>query len=222
MTPYTCCPVQHLAPAEALKEACLLIARYYYGEWGEWPYELYTRINWQLFGGELPWPHITWALTAHGRCLGYTWSAGPPVIVLHPSLLGGTECVNPWKVPAPWLGPAFAFDTLLHEAIHVSVAHRLGGWRGKGETSHNNDAWIGEVNRLAPLLGLHGVHAGRSRVQRVPVEGLGRTRRGKLPTKVSRVPAGNVPFRAVAAFPFGLRRHLGTADSFYRTGQLPL
>jgi hypothetical protein len=73
----------------------------------------------------LPWPHIIWALTPYGSCLGYSYRAGPPVIVLHPSLLGGTEKANPWQVPAGWLGWRFAADVLLHEAMHLSVIHRL-------------------------------------------------------------------------------------------------
>jgi len=205
---------------DELKKACLLIARHYYGS--EWVYEVFSRVNDRFFDGRLPWPHISWSLTPHGACLGHTWTGGPPVIVLHPSLLGGREKANPWEVPASWLGPAFAFDVLLHEAIHVAVTHCLGGWQGKGETSHNNDAWVSEVNRLAPLLGFEGVQAGRSRLRRVPIKGLSRTGRGRHPTRVARVADGNVPFSGVATFPRGLRSHLGLAGDFYRKGQLPL
>jgi hypothetical protein len=208
---------------ERVREACLLVARHYHGEQGVWPYTLYTRINERFFNGELPWPHISWALTAHGACLGYAATTGrPPVIVLHPSVLGGTERENPWGYPAGWLGGCFAFDLLLHEAVHVSVEHRLGGWRDKGNTSHNNEVWVAEVNRLAPLLGLQGVEAGVSKLKRVPIEGVPRTKRGKQPTRVERVTEGNVPFAAVAGFPRGLRIHLGMADAFYRGGRLPL
>lgn len=222
MNPVFYRPGEDGATGDELKQACLLIARHYHGRWGEWAYEVYSGINQRFFAGELPWPHISWSLTPHGACLGYTWTAGPPVIVLHPSLLGGTEKQNPWGVPPAWLGPSFAFDVLLHEAVHVAVAHCLGGWRGKGETSHNNDAWIEEVNRLAPLLGFQGVEAGRTRPRRVPVEGEPRTRRGNLPTRVARVAAGNLPFWAVATFPRGLRMHLKLADAFYRSRNLPL
>jgi hypothetical protein len=202
-----------------LEEACLMVARHYHPKWGEWAYEMYEKINARFFGASLPWPHISWGLTAHGKCLGYTHTADAPVIVLHRSLWRGTEKSNPWGVSASWLGPAFAFDVLVHEAIHVSVECCQGGWRGKGKTSHNNDAWIAEVNRLAPLLGLHGVEAGRSRIRRVPIEGP-KTPRGKPPTKAARVAGGNVPFGAVATFPYGMRQHLGMADDFYRTGDI--
>jgi hypothetical protein len=42
-----------------------------------------------------------------------------------------------------------ARDVLLHEMIHQRV-HQTGGW--VGETSHNNDRFVREVNRIAKLL----------------------------------------------------------------------
>jgi hypothetical protein len=208
---------------EQVRRACLLVAEHYHGKRGVWAYNLYTAINDAFFQGELPWPHISWALTPHGACLGYAATTGrPPVIVLHPSVLGGTQKENPWGYPPSWLGERFAFDLLLHEAIHVSVEHRLGGWKDKGKTSHNNAPWVAEVNRLAPLLGLDGVQAGQSKLARVPIEDAPRTKRGKLPTRVQRVTDGNVPYAAVATFPRGVRIHLGLADDFYRAGVLPV
>lgn len=134
-----------------LKRATMEVAEHYYGERGLWSYEMFEAINDTFFDGKLPWPHIVWALTPHGACLGYTSAGRAPVVVLHPSLLGGTEKVNPWGVPERWLGPAYAFDVLLHESIHVNVEYCLGGWQGEGTSSHNNEVWIAEVNRLAPV-----------------------------------------------------------------------
>lgn len=45
-----------------------------------------------------------------------------------------------------------ASDVLLHEMIHQKI-HQSGGW--VGETSHNNEKFVGEVNRIAKLLGFN-------------------------------------------------------------------
>ncbi len=197
-------------PAE-LAAACRLIARHYEGAKGVWAYEAFDFINADFFGGVLPTPLIRWALTPHGRCLGYTRVAAAPEIALHPSLLGGTEKPNPWGVDPAELGVAYAFDTLLHECIHVENQCVQGGWHGTGATSHNNPLWIGEVNRLAPLLGLAGVRAGASVVRRPEMEGE-QTKRGKP----ARTTDGTVPFGTVAKFPQGVRRHLGLVGVYLR------
>ncbi len=198
-----------------LAAACRLIARHYDGAKGVWAYEAFDFINAAYFGGRLPTPLIRWTLTPHGRCLGFTRVAAAPEIALHPSLLGGTEKPNPWGVSPAELGVAYAFDTLVHECIHVENQCVQGGWHGTGDTSHNNPLWLGEVNRLAPLLGLAGVRAGASVTRRVAVAGEPTTR-GKLPTKVARTTDGTVPFRAVATFPHGVRRHLGLVAAYLR------
>ena len=206
------------AQPDPLREACLAVARHYHGTKGTWAYALFQELNERFFAGELPWPHITWALTPYGSCLGYAYQAGPAIIVLHPSLLGGTEKHNPWRVPHAWLGWRFAADVLLHEAMHLSVIYRLGGWCGPGTTSHNNEAWVKEVNRLMPLLNIPGAQAktaGMTKVQRVPTDGP-ETKRGKRPTRVERVTEGDLPFRVVADFPCQLRQHLGQANRYYQ------
>jgi hypothetical protein len=115
-----------------IEAACLTVAHHYHGTQREWAYALFAQLNARLFDGQLTWPHIRRALTPYDACLGYSYHAGLPVIVLHPSLLGGSEMKNPWRVPRAWLGWRFAADMLLHEAMHLSVVHRLGGWDGKG------------------------------------------------------------------------------------------
>jgi hypothetical protein len=132
--------------------------------------------------------------------------------------LGGTETANPWRVDPAWLGPAFAFDVLLHECVHLSQHHRLG--EVTGPTSHNDPTWIAEVNRLTPLLGFGGLVAGRSQTIRVPWVGPP-TVRGQRPTKVVRRSRGDFPHQAIATFPRGLRIHLGSADAYYRAGPPP-
>lgn len=138
------------------------------------------------------------------------------MIAIHPSVFGGSEKKDPWGVPPAWLGRNFAFDVLLHEMIHLSVEYRLGG--RTGPTSHNEPAWIAEVNRLAPLLGFEGIQARKSVTKRVPVEDAAFTKRGKRPTRVVRTTEGNVPFECVAGFPSALRQHRGTAATFYADG----
>jgi hypothetical protein len=201
---------------DAIREACLMVTRHYYDHRGSLAYELFELMNASYFSNELPWPLIVWALTAHGACLASTQAhSRPPIVVLHPSILGGTEKQNPWKIPAAWLNVRYAFDILLHELIHVSVEARFGGWEGKGTSSHNNEVWIAEVNRLAPLIGLSGVKAGISYTKRQKLE-------GSLKSHVVRTTDGNVPFDTVATFPHGVRVHLKHADRYYRCGPLPV
>ncbi len=196
--------------------ACRLIARHYGGARGTWAYEAFDHINATLFDGELPTPLIMWALTPHGGCLGYTQPGAAPIITLHPSLLGGTQKPNPWKIDPALLGVAYAYDVLIHECIHVSVHYRLGG--ADCPTSHNNPQWIGEVNRIAPLLGLT-ITAERSKAKRVPIAGES-TKTGKPATKVVRTSEGTIPFAAVATFPHAVRVLLGQT-AWYEQNALP-
>lgn len=184
---------------------------------GSRTYDEFDRINGAYFGGRLPTPLIVWALTPWGGCQGSTESdrSRPPLIVLHPALLGTGPKDNPWKVPRAWLGWRFAVDVLLHECIHVHINYVLGE-RGKGTSSHDCEAWIAEVTRLAPLLGLPPIAPGLSRTKRVPVPGE-TTKTGKPLTRVVRVTEGNLPRSVVAGFPDAARRHFGLAESYYPT-----
>ena len=211
----------------SIADACRRVAQHYEGNIGTWAYDAFDYINATFFDGKLPFPLIVWGLTAHGRCLGFTsirWepedgSRQPPIIMLHPSTLGGSTMEDPWGIPRDILGVAYAFDVLIHECMHVSVDFLLGGYDPEKHTSHNNPHWIAEVNRLAPLLDMHGVHAACSKTKRVPTDGPP-TKRGKQPTKVIRTTEGNVPFEAVARFPYGVRNHLGLLD-YYRRDAVP-
>lgn len=206
-----------------IETACKLVAEAYYGEQGAWLYAAFDAINEAYFSGELPYPLITIEITPHSSCLGWCSSTDlrPPRIAIHPTLFGvrrqGEK--TPWGVPGAWLGKRFALDVLLHECIHASVHYRLGGY--SGPSSHNNEQWVSEVNRIAPLLGLEDVKAGRQVAKRVPVPG-GFTKSGKQQTRVQKVSLGNVPFAAVARFPYAVRVHRGIAEAHYRLGELPV
>jgi hypothetical protein len=187
----------------SIEEACHLVAEHYHGQRGRWTYKAFDWINSTLFAGELPCPLLVLGLTAHGRCLGWTRSpiTRPPTIMLHPSIWGGSEKEDPWKIPPDILGARYALDVLIHECMHVSVNYRLGG-PSDGDSSHNNPEWIAEVNRIAPLIELPGVQAARSTVKR---DG----------NKTHRVCDGNIPFVAAATFPYAVRKLRGELD-YYR------
>jgi hypothetical protein len=206
-----------MATPIAMRRAVRLIGQTYYGENGLWLCQAFDAINRKLFAGTLPQPLITIEVTRWSRCIGWCWltEGRPPHVVIHPTLFGVGESNNkpPWGLPPRWMGRRFVFDALLHECVHISVRHRLGGY--EGQSSHNNAKWIAEVNRLCPLIGLRGIEAGRQVAKRV-------RKKGKKDTVVEKVDEGNVPFHAVAAFPFGIRIHRGSAERFYRHGRLPL
>jgi hypothetical protein len=190
-----------MTPADVVA-ALRLAAQHFDGSRGRWAYDVFDAINAAYFASELPTPWIRWVLTAHGRCLGLTRATDRPIISLHPSLLGGTEKAKPWGIDPRMLGATYAFDVLVHECTHMSQYHRLGG--GRVTTSHNNTAWIAEVNRLSPLLGFVGINAGLSRTRRVN-------------GKVRRTSDGNVPHARVAMFPYSLR-----PAEFYLDKTLPI
>ena len=211
-----CNTLLHVTDSEVM-EACKLMARHFYGSKGVFAYEAYDHINAAFFGGALPFAMIQWAITAHGGCLGQTSSSKLPIITMHPSLLRGSEKADPWGMSPAILGVRLVYDVLLHECIHVAVNYIHGG--ATGPTSHNSPEWIGEVNRILPMLDIQGVIAGKSTTKRFEIEG-STTKTGKAATRVERVTVGNVPFKAVAAFPYGVRTHLGM-NEYYKAKGLP-
>jgi hypothetical protein len=199
-----------IARNSELETATRLVEQHFYGELAVFARRAFDDINLRFFGGRLPWTLILWGLTAHGHCLGVTYSnvQKPPIITLHPSLLGGREKESPWGIPARYLGQCYAYEVLLHECMHVSVHYLLGG-EGNGESSHNNPAWVAEVNRIAPLLGLTGVNAAITKPMRIKGE-----------AKVKRGTLGNVPLDLLSRFPHSLRVARGECG-FYERGILP-
>jgi hypothetical protein len=202
-------------------EALDLIAGYYAPRFGPWANRAFDAINAAFFDDRLPRPLIQWAITPYAHCLAQTGvrgGSGRPIITLHPSIMV-PHTDNPWGLDARWLGAAYAFDVLLHETIHVAQdsLHRD---MPEGESSHNCESWILEVNRLAPMLGMGGVTAGLSRPRRVAVPGEF-TATGRPATLVRRVDDGDIPLKYHSMFPYGMRQFLGTAESHYLAGRLP-
>lgn len=206
-----------------ISSACKLVAATYFGDQGAWLYEAFDAVNDKFFGGELPYPLITVEITPYSGCLAWCSSSDtrPPRVAIHPTLFGVRERGEkvPWGVPPSWLGKRYAFDALVHECMHASVHYRLGGYTGP--SSHNNDAWISEVNRLAPLMGFKNIEAGRQVPKRVPIPGEF-SKTGRPATRVQKVSLGNIPFTAAARFPTALRQHQGSANGYYRRGKLPV
>ena len=204
-----------------IETACKLLANHYYGDRGTLAYEAFDHINATFFNGDLPTPNIQWLLTSFGHCLGFTaptvTSRVPPLVALHPALLGGGLRDNPWGIAQKYLGACYAYETLLHECMHVSVHYLMGG--NTGPTSHNSPQWISEVNRIAPMIGLNSIQAEMSKLKRVAIEGEF-TKTGKPVTKVNRVSEGNIPFATAATFPHAVRRFLGDM-SIYEQNNLP-
>jgi hypothetical protein len=125
------------------RSALKTIARLHDGPAGVWAYDAFEFINEEYFSGHLPYPRIVWAPTGRHHCLGFAtvFTGRLPSIILHPDILD-------------W-GLGFAFDILVHEALHISVEYLVG--RGRGTDGHYCEGWYAEVGRLLPLMGFDGI-----------------------------------------------------------------
>jgi len=183
-------------------------------------YDLFHTINAQWFADTLPLPFIIRGLTPYSH--GFSWletQGDAPLLFLHPRLFAATgfdrqkhqKEVKLWGVPPAWFSPHLLGDVILHECLHAHLTYNKGGT--VGPTSHNNKGWITEVNRLLPLLGFRQLQAGLSKPVRVAVTDREATQRPESdgrnpPSRVERRTDGNIPFKAVAMFPIGVRRWL--------------
>lgn len=163
-----------------LARACRDIAAHFEGDVAVPPFDYYDALNRRLFNGTLPQAFILTGITPYGNCIGLTrLYFKQPIILLHQGLETEQE----------------RFYTLLHETIHVHV-HYVLGYRGK--KSHDSDEWISEINRIAPLLGYHGIVLGVSKVSRIPKREGGGLRR---------ISTGTVPYECSYGFPQALANH---------------
>ena len=121
-----------------------------FGEAGAWVYDEWNLLNETFFYGENIPGAIIWGSTLQGGSLGY-YHVSENLIYLNKNLMRPiypTRGVN-WGIRH--LNKRVASDVLLHEMIHQRV-NQTGGW--VGETSHNNERFVDEVNRIAGLLGM--------------------------------------------------------------------
>ena len=129
---------------------------------GTWAYDAFDKLNEQFFEGKLTLPIIQWAPTEWGSCYG-KYLPEYQKIILHPSLLRkGSKAwgpINPltrMRESNQLLGVKFAEHVLLHELMHHKNSLDYGVLAPQlEEEKHNNQPWVDEINRIAPLLGLN-------------------------------------------------------------------
>ena len=121
-----------------------------FGELGVWVYDEWGRLNTAFFGGQNRPGAIYWTAAIRNESLGcYYFTQN--VIYLNKDLVRPIYPVPMAKWCLQHLNQRLASDVLLHEMIHQKI-HQTGGW--EGATSHNNERFVDEVNRLAKLLDL--------------------------------------------------------------------
>ena len=144
-----CCdPLAEAGLSDALHRINLMT----YGEPGGWLHQVFDVLNNRCFGDRLPSTPMHFALTPHGKCLGLTHTvrdSQASVITINPATL------NPdaWEL-GDVAGWRHAATTLLHEMLHVAQHRLFADLPNPGETSHNQDIWCREANRISLLIDL--------------------------------------------------------------------
>jgi hypothetical protein len=121
-----------------------------FGEVGTWAFDEWKMLNDIFFDGENKAGAIIWGSTPQDKSLGY-YLVAKNLIYLHKTLMRPVYPTNELKWGIRHLNKRAASDVLLHEMIHQKI-HQTGGW--VGETSHNNERFVEEANRIAKLLGM--------------------------------------------------------------------
>lgn len=135
-----------MTPFEDLKKTGIKL----FGDFGAWAFDEWKRLNKTFFNEENVPGEIVWKSTPDDRSLGY-FSASENLICLHTCLMRPRYPTSSLKWKFRNFNRRKAGDVLLHEMIHQRI-HQTGGWAG--ETSHNNQRFVEEVNRIAKLLGM--------------------------------------------------------------------
>ena len=117
---------------------------------GAWIYDAWADLNQKCFDDKLHPIGLMFGLTPHGKALAF-YRPDDKTITLHTSLLQ-PRSKSPWGLGSV-LGQTHARDVLLHEMIHQSNDQMHGTVRER-MGAHNNQMWVDEVNRIAPILGL--------------------------------------------------------------------
>jgi hypothetical protein len=120
------------------------------GELGAWAYDEWKMLNDTFFDGKNKPGPIVWGSTPQDRSLGY-YRVSENLIYLHKNLMRPVYPTAAFNWGIRHLNKRVASDVLLHEMIHQKV-NQTGGW--VGQTSHNNERFVEEVNRIAGVLGM--------------------------------------------------------------------
>lgn len=131
--------------AELKKEGVQL-----FGDFGAWAFDEWKRLNETYFNGKNIVGGIVWGSALKGESMGYYY-ATENLIYLHKHLMRPVYPTSGIKWEIRHFNKKIASDVLLHEMIHQAI-HQTGGW--VGETSHNNERYVQEVDRIAKLLGM--------------------------------------------------------------------
>jgi hypothetical protein len=121
-----------------------------FGEAGAWAFDEWKMLNQTFFYGENKPGAIIWGKTPQDKRMGY-YHVSENLIYLDKNLMRPVYPTNSLNWGIQHVNKKIASDVLLHEMIHQRV-NQTGGW--VGETSHNNERFVEEVNRLAKLLGI--------------------------------------------------------------------
>lgn len=121
-----------------------------FGDIGAWAYDEWKKLNAEFFESRNQLGPIYWVSITENRSLG-CYSFPENIIYLHKGMVRPRYPTNNAQWGFENLNQKLASDVLLHEMIHQMI-HQSGGW--EGDNSHNNERFVGEVNRIAELLGL--------------------------------------------------------------------
>ena len=159
-----------------------------FGQAGAWAYDQWENLNETFFYGKNKAGPIVWGSSVQEERLG-CYSTAENLIYLPRNLLRPICPTSYTKWGVKHFNERIASDVLLHEMIHQRI-HQTGGWTG--ETSHNNERFVAEVNRISKLLGLD-VKAG---VIKKKIE------QGKATRDVE---PGSLTLREISDFPYSSR-----------------
>ena len=145
-----CCPDPLVS--SGVSHALRTISEAAFGPAGGWLHQVFDILNRRCWAGRLPATPLYFALTPHGKCLGLTHTgrdSAVSVVIINP----GTLHPGAWNLGdrAGWRQAALV---LLHEMLHVAQRRLYAGLPCPGETSHNQDLWVREANRISALIDL--------------------------------------------------------------------
>lgn len=184
-------------PVSVYAEAATLL----WGSAGQYASEEFSRLNVDIWDGELPDLPIVIGITAYSKCVGVTRCRDLPRITLSSEIFNGST-----RLATP--GALYVSDVLLHEMTHA-VLHL------RGQTAnHNEDPWCEEITRITPLIGLDEIIAEPVNPRRVPnpARQLDPTAPKTVPMRIART--GTLTRGQLARWPLSIR-----PEGYYPAGQ---